>query len=63
MSFVKCVGSKCSDFNDISSPLLFHEIIHGDSIDPFATALGRKKGTSSLLALMQVFAELLITTK
>ena len=43
LSFVTCRGSKCSDYNDLSSPLLFHEIIHGDSIDPFATAPGRKR--------------------
>ena len=41
-SFVKCLGSKCSDYNDFSSLRLFHEIIHVDSIDPFATAPGRK---------------------
>ena len=34
MSFVTCLGSKCSYYNDLSSPLLIHEIIHGDSIDP-----------------------------
>ena len=38
MSFVTCLGSKCSYYNDLSSPFLIHEIIHGDSIDPFATA-------------------------
>ena len=31
MPYVKCRGFKCSDYNDLSSPLLFHEIIHGDS--------------------------------
>ena len=42
MSFVTCLGSKCSYYNDLSSPLLIHEIIYGDSIDRFATAPGRK---------------------
>ena len=28
----------------ISSPLLFHEIMHGDSIDPFATAVRSQMG-------------------
>ena len=38
MSFVTCIGSKCSYYIHLSSPLLIHEIVHGDSIDPFATA-------------------------
>ena len=29
MSFVTCQGSKCSHYNDVSSPLLIGEIIHG----------------------------------
>ena len=36
MSFVTRLGSKCSYYNDLSSPLLIHEIIPGDSIDPFS---------------------------
>ena len=35
---------------------LSHEFIHGDFINPFATALGRK-------FFLQEFAELIITTK
>ena len=52
---VQYVDQKSQSWQNVGNKLN-PEIMLGDSIDPFATALGRKQGTTSLLVFLQGFA-------